>query len=295
MPLNVTDIRANQNEHIRHAAKVIGKSLFRRKVFEAIYRGKKKTKTVQDIMAETEMSRVRVLQEAGILSAKQIVQKIRKDGETAYNKYDSYTHDKKKILALVDNPKKASKYPTKQEPRQVLIKKIQVSYTGEKPKIEKITVDDIDSYSKVINYKEIDKTIELKKNSEESIKIGLQNIIGENNTFKDWGGEKNDIYTNKLTLKGNRKFVAFALKGKATQGTLTPKMMGKNGDQVGRLFSSTADIFIVVYHSKIDESIVSQMEAYAVAKAMSGTPIYYCTIDGDDLNRLYQAYKDCFE
>ena len=72
-------------------------------------------------------------------------------------------------------------------------------------------------------------------------------------------------------------------------------MMGKNGDQVGRLFSSTADIFIVVYHSKIDESIVSQMEAYSVAKAMSGTPIYYCTIDGDDLNRLYQAYKDCFE
>ena len=295
MPTNVTDLRANKNENIVHAAKIIGRSQFRRKVFEAIYRGKKKTKTVNEIMAETGMSQVRVLQEGGTLAVNQIVEKTKKEGRMAYTKYESYTHDKNKILSLLDNPKNVSKLPTKQSPHHVLVKEIRVKYQVEKPKIEKITIDEIDSYSNVSNFKNIDKAIDLSNFSEDSIKRGLQKIINENNTFKDWGGEKNDIYTNKLIFKGNRKFVAFALKGKATQGTLTPKMMGKNGDQVGRLFSSTADIFIVVYHSKIDESIVSQMEAYSVAKAMSGTPIYYCTIDGDDLNRLYQAYKDCFE
>lgn len=129
---------------------------------------------------------------------------------------------------------------------------------------------------------------------ESKIKAGLQKIIGENHTFKDWGGEKNDLYTNKLRYKGKRRTAAFALKGKATKGTLTPSKMGKNGDQIARLVGSTAEMFFVVYHGKIDESVVSQLEAFALGKALSGKPIYYATIDGDDLNRLYQAYESYF-
>lgn len=294
MPLNVTDLRANKNENIVHAAKIIGRSRARRNVFETIYRGKKKTKTVKDIMKETGLDNIRVLQEGRILAANQIVEKIKKDGRIAYNKYESYTHDKNKILSLVDKPKNISKVPTKSTPQQILVKEFHIRVSGKVPKIENITIDDIDSYSKVRNYKYIDASIDLTDLPEEIIKKGLQNIIGDNNIFRDWGGEKSDIYTNKLLYKGKRKFASFALKGKATQGTLTPTKMGKNGDQIGRLFASTADIFIIVYHSKIEESIVSQMEAFSIGKAIGGKTVYYCTIDGDDLNRLYQAYEDCF-
>lgn len=87
---------------------------------------------------------------------------------------------------------------------------------------------------------------------------------------------------------------AFALKGKATKGTLTPKMMGKNGDQISRLFGSSAQMFLVVYHGKIDESVVQQLAVFSIAKAISGVAIYYCVIDGDDVNRLIQAYRKCF-
>jgi hypothetical protein len=66
--------------------------------------------------------------------------------------------------------------------------------------------------------------------------------------------------------------------------------MGKNGDQLGRLFNSEAQVFFVVYHSKIDESVVQQMSAYAIARALSGVRIYYGLIDGDDLGRLVVAY-----
>jgi hypothetical protein len=118
--------------------------------------------------------------------------------------------------------------------------------------------------------------------------------LGETHDFKDWGGEKNDLYTNKIKYKTKRMFAAFALKGKATKGTLTPKMMGKNGDQISRLFGASAQMFCVVYHGKVDGSITEQLAAFAIAKAISGVTIYYCVIDGDDLNRLVQAYGKYF-
>ena len=129
---------------------------------------------------------------------------------------------------------------------------------------------------------------------ESKLKTGLKKIIGETHTFKDWGGEKNDLYTNKIRYKSKRRTAAFALKGKATKGSLTPNKMGKNGDQISRLFTSSAEMFFVVYHGKVDESIVSQLEAFSLAKSMIGTTLYYGVIDGDDLNRLYQAYRTCF-
>lgn len=75
MLTKVADVRANLNETILHAVTIIGKSHDRRKVFEAIYRGKKEIKTVGDIARDTGLSRVRVLQEGGKLHANHIVEK----------------------------------------------------------------------------------------------------------------------------------------------------------------------------------------------------------------------------
>jgi len=233
-----------------------------------------------------------VLQEGGILYANHIVEKTKKDGQTAYRKDQTYTHHKKKILSILDNPHKAKKYPTKQSP-SISNTTYKIVVRGKKQRIKSVTVDDIDSFNKVRSTK-IDTSLRLNSISESKIKDGLKKIIGETHEFKDWGGEKFDLYTNKLKYKGKRRIAAFALKGKATQGTLTPKKMGKNGDQISRLVGSSAEMFFVVYHGKIDESISSQLEAFSIAKSMSGTTIYYGIIDGDDLNRLYKAYKTYF-
>jgi len=293
MPIKVADIRANLNENIVHAAKTVGRSKDRRKVFEAIYKGKRRVKTVDEIAKITKLSRVRVLQEGGTLSANQIVEKTKKDNQTAYKKDETYTHHKRKILSILDNPDSVNKYPTKQSPR-VSTTTYKIVVPGKKSRIKAVTVDDIDSFNKVRKVANIDSSLQLGKVPESKIKAGFKKIIGEAHEFKDWGGEKNDLYTNKIRYKGKRRTAAFALKGKATKGTLTPNKMGKNGDQISRLVGSSAELFLVVYHGKVDESIASQLEAFALAKSISGATIYYGIIDGDDLNRLFQAYRTCF-
>jgi hypothetical protein len=104
------------------------------------------------------------------------------------------------------------------------------------------------------------------------------------------------LFTSKLRRRASRTTAAFALKGRATKGTLTPKKMGANGDQVGRLLGSAAEVFFVVYHSKVEESIHELMRVHALGKSMTtGRGVFYGVIDGDDLNRLYQAYRKQFK
>jgi hypothetical protein len=295
VPTKVSDIRANLNENIRHAANAIGKSNARRKVFEEVYRGKQAVKTVEEISKATGLTRMRVLQEAKVLVGNQVIEQTKKDGDTAYRKDEAYSPHKKRILALVADPKKAAKYPTKQAPNigstSVVYK---VTVRGKGPIAEYITIDDIESFSAVRKIMSVNPRIKLSAVKERDIKEAFQKIIGESFGFDDWGGERNDLFTTKLKHKGKRCKTAFAFKGRATQGVLTPKKMGKNGDQIPRLGGSPAEIYIVVYHSKIDESIIEQLKAAALVSAMSGKKIYYCTIDGDDLNRLCQAYPKAF-
>jgi hypothetical protein len=156
-----------------------------------------------------------------------------------------------------------------------------------------ITIDDVGAFAAVANHPAA-AAQDLSSLPEARVKRFLKKVIGETYDFKDWGGEKNDLYTNKLLFHGKRRHAAFALKGKATSGPLTPKKMGKNGDQLGRLFTTEAQVFFVVYHSKIDESVVQQMAAFAVARALAGARIYYGLIDGDDLARLVVSYPTEF-
>jgi hypothetical protein len=291
MTVKVADIRANTNENIRHAANVIGRSNSRRALFDAIYRGKQKVKKVPELMAATELSHKRVLTEGGTLAANGIVEKVKVDGKIAYKKDDFYSEHKSKVLDLVDHPAKKARYPTKQEPRvsgAATILKVPVARSQALPK--EITIDDIDAFAKVRAVPVAPGGQKLGDVPEAHIKEFLKLVVGETHDFKDWGGEKNDLFTNKLRFRGQRRTAAFAIKGKATSGPLTPKKMGTNGDQVGRLATSEGQMFFVVYHGKVDQSIHEQLRVYGIARALAGSRVYYCVIDGDDLGRLVAAY-----
>ena len=71
--------------------------------------------------------------------------------------------------------------------------------------------------------------------------------------------------------------------------------MGRNGDQIQRLFRAPATLFMVQYWGQIDESVSEQMAQFAKAKsAAEGSLIYYGIIDGSDSFRLIRAYQWAF-
>jgi len=288
----VTDAAASRREKIANAAEVIGQSKDRKKVFRAIYAGKKKVKTRDELVASTKLGPIRVVQEAGVLFDNDIVNKFRIGRRMAYEKYSFYSQNKEAILRLAGNKKAIEKYPTKFTPRSTI--SVGLRIPRDLVRVKHVTIDDIDSFSKVHRVHLSAKSVDLPL-GEKKFKIGLQKIIGEKGTFQDWGGEPNDLFSTRVMLKGRRVSAALGLKGKGTKGVLFPRMMGKRGDQILRLFSSPAELFLVQYWNRIDESIVSQMRQSAIAKSWSDHKlIYYGIIDGQDTQRILIAYRPCF-
>ena len=156
-----------------------------------------------------------------------------------------------------------------------------------------ITIDDIDSFGQVARIRV--EPGEYTAMAESRFKNGIAKILGEGGKFKDWGGERNDLYTNRVRISDRRLPAAFAFKGVGTRGILTPRLMGKNGDQIQRLFKTAACAVIVQYWGQVAESVVEQMAEFAKAKsATDGSLDFYGIVDGSDSNRLIKAYPQAF-
>jgi hypothetical protein len=280
-PIDVSDFRANLNETILFASRVIGKSAARRKVFEEIYRSKARYKTATEIARKTKLSNMRVLQEAGKLAGNRLVDKKKLDGETAYKGRSTF-HHKARILSIAAAELRMALTTAPSLHAQTSVT-VRAHLRREAKELRSMT----ESFKLVRRVKHPIPKLKLERMPEKDVKAALKRIIGETREFKDWGGEKNDLFTNKFRIGARRIAAAFALKGRATQGNLVPKKMGKNGDQLQRLFLSAAEAFFTVYHSRIDESVYEQMKALALAKAAGGQSVFFGVIDGDDLNRLY--------
>lgn len=292
MPQAVSDSLSNTNEQICQAAKTIGRSQIRRKVFEAIYHGKKRLKSAEEIAQKTGLTQKSVTMAGKRFHDRGIVEAVRVNGKTMYKKIDFFHTHKSDILAYAGNKKKLEALPTKSRPRVSTV--VTVSLNTQKISTKQITIDDVDSFKKVHGVKAngfIPRTV-----SEAQFKKGIQSIIGERGKFQDWGGEKNDLLTTHLIINGKRMPAAFAFKGPGTRGALVPGKMGKNGDQIQRLFESCAEVFFIQYGDEIRESVTEQMQQLAIAKsAMFGNKkILFGVIDGADSNRLFEAYKEMF-
>src|ERR1700675_497554 len=281
LPLaQVTDVRSNPNDQIAHAAAVLLRSEHRKRVFTAIYAGKQKTKKISDLTGPVELSRIRVLQEGKVLSSNGIVRQTKVDGETAYEKDPFYSQNKKKILSLASEKARLDKFPTKVKPHAVGLKYETVQIPRKFVRVRQINVDHIDSFANIRRVKRIRSVIP-QPVSEALFKRGVQKILGEVGKFQDWGGELNDLFTTRLRVNGKRIQAAFGFKGRGQGGVLTPKKMGKNGDQIQRLFMSDAEAFIVQYWGQVHESVYRLMHELAKAKSVSeGNTVFYGIIDG---------------
>ncbi len=291
---HVTDIRSNPNDQIVHAASVLLRSGHRKRVFRAIYAGKQRVKKVSELTRAADLSRIRVLQEGRILSSNGIVRQTKMDGETAYEKDVFYSQHRDKILSLAADKGRLERFPTKVRPHLGSVKLESVQLPRKFIRVRQITIEEVDSFAKVRRFSNT-RPPTPKPVSEALFKAGVQKILGEFGKFQDWGGELNDLLTTRLRLNGKRRPAAFGFKGRGQRGKLTPKQMGKNGDQIQRLFMTDAEVFFVQHWGQVGESVYHLMHELAKAKSASeGNTIYYGVVDGTDTQILMQAYPRFF-
>jgi hypothetical protein len=289
MPLQVSDTLSNVDENIVNAARIVGKSKHRQGIFERVYFGQKQFKTVKEIAKTLHITEKHVLTVAKKLVDNNVITAKKLSGGTAYGKVNFFAAHKKKILSYARAPSKLSKISTKSSPKTVT--NITIRHQGVKIRVKQITCEDLDEFKAMKRVK----VAMTRKIPERRFKYGVAALAKQSGEFTDWGGEKNDLYTSKIHIKGKRYPMAFAFKGPATRGKLTPGKLGANADQIQRLFESPADVFFIQYHDQVDESVVHQMKRLAIANSVTeDKQIFFGVIDGDDSNRLIAAYPKKF-
>jgi hypothetical protein len=300
--IQVSDLPSNFPEQLEFYAQHLTAPQ-RMKVFEEIYRGHKKPRFVSELGDKTKMIPIRVAQESAKLADIGLVLKGRGKNpatgasETYYEKRPEIAVHRTRLIKLATNSKARKELATKRRPHIRNVKGarvVRVEYPSPLVRVQHITIDDLDSFQKVIGVPP--GPARLKGLTENAFKKGIQTIIGEKGVFKDWGGENSDLMTTRVKLNGKRVRAAFAFKGPGQPGKLTIAKMGKNGDQGPRLFEEPADVFFVQHWAEIDARVHKFVETLAIAKSMtSSTPIYYCLIDGQDSDRLVRAYPNQFK
>ncbi|MEH3159904.1 MAG: hypothetical protein PGN08_13820, partial [Sphingomonas taxi] len=79
---------------------------------------------------------------------------------------------------------------------------------------------------------------------EDNVKHAMAAIIGEPFVPKDWGGEKSDLQTSRVSIDGVPTSAAFIFKGPSVPGELHPARMGKRGDQLVRAYDEPVELVV---------------------------------------------------
>jgi hypothetical protein len=236
-----------------------------------------------------------VLQLATPMAHQQYFEKLKHEGRTAFRKYPHINAVRHRILRLAKNPKKLKEHVSSRTPKQTVLVQVD-SRKRTEISVREIFIDDVDEFSRVRNLKPSNlPDISPTRLPEKIFKYGTASILGNKGKFQDWGGEKNDLYTSHVSIGGRRKSTALAFKGPATSPPLTIAKLGKNGDQIPRLFSTTADVFLLQFEGRVEEAVKDMMLTYAMRKSNeTGKEILYGVITLEDSHRLRAKYGQHF-
>ncbi len=279
------------------------------KIFAAVYSGGRKPKTATDLVAKGNkvpqpwptqqnlepFNEMTVLQLATPMANKHYFEKIKHDGRVAFKKYDDVNAMKAAILRQARNKTLRDKQVTARKPRQTVLVNVRHGKTQE-VRFERIFVDQIDQFKRVrtLSASKL-KELSPKRLPEKIFKYGTASILGNKGKFQDWGGEKNDLYSCHVTIGSKRIATGFAFKGPATSPPLTPKKLGKNGNQIQKLFESAAEVFLIQFEGRIDESVIEQMQTHAIAKSYATRKkIFFGVMGLEDSHRLRTKYPSAF-
>jgi hypothetical protein len=292
---HTTEFAATSPEVIQAIATELAVSNRKFLVFRAIYSGGSKPKTAAAIAAKTGLSEGTVLQLATPMANKQYFEPVKHDGRKAFKKYPHINAVKSRIMTLAKNPRQLGEHVSTRTPKQT----VSVEFNSRKRKeisVKEIFIDDVAEFKRVrrIPASQLPRMTP-KRLPEKLFKYGVASILGDKGRFQDWGGEKNDLYTSHVTIGNRRRSTAFAFKGPATKPPLTPAKLGKNADQIQRLFSTTAVAFFVQFEGGVKEAVKAQMLAEAIKKSHeSGRQVLYGVIALEDSHRLRAKYASHF-
>lgn len=161
----------------------------------------------------------------------------------------------------------------------------------------RLYVEDIDSFRKVRDVNPAAVLDVLHKGyldlSEDSIQMALERILSVPIHKADWSGEQNDLYTANVLVNGARHETAFLLKGNGLKAAqMQIKHCGRNGDQLLRLCSSPARLFVVQYVGMIAEAVVADIDGKVRQARAESKEAWYCIMDGQDTARVLRAYGE---
>ena|ERR1051326_6599901 len=154
-------------------------------------------------------------------------------------------------------------------------------------------VDMLDCFSALSDYRpRFNRTDlnRLKDVREAEIKRTFAELINEPTVPKDWGGEQSDLFTTQTRVRGERLSAAFAFKGPAKFHPMTMADLGKNGDQINRLFAEPADLLVLQHCHEITPPVRGAMRAFA---QQMGQPRLFCLIDGYETMRILEFFGKC--
>jgi hypothetical protein len=292
---HTTEFSATSEETIQKIAKELAASDRKYKVFKAVYSGGNKPKTAAALAALTSLDEKVVLELATPMANQQYFEKLKHEGRVAYRKYHHINAVKDKILRLAKNPASLEKHVSSRTPRQTVLVKVE-SRKRTEISVREVFIDDVEEFQDVLDLKpsKLPKLVPARL-PEKIFKYGVASVLGNQGKFQDWGGEKNDLYSTHVTIGGRRMSTAFAFKGPATAPPLTIAKLGKNGDQIPKLFSTTAEAFFVQIEGQIEEAVKEDMLAHAIKKSLeTGKEILYGFIALEDSQRLRVRYASHF-
>lgn len=123
---------------------------------------------------------------------------------------------------------------------------------------------------------------------EQTVKELLCRLLGEPSVPNDWGGEESDVLSANLVANGRRLTAAFLLKGPSRFHPMKPTDLGRNGDQLYRLFNIPADVFVVQHCHNIGAAVRKQALAFALQRSFT-SPCRVLFVDGLTTARLLRA------
>jgi hypothetical protein len=121
---------------------------------------------------------------------------------------------------------------------------------------------------------------------EDTVKRAFAGLIGESYVPKDWGGERSDLYTSRVFARGRQVSAAWLFKGPGYPRAMDVKALGKNGDQIDRLFTEPAELLVLQHCHQIKPSVVGMMDSYAHD---ARRPRSYMIIDGGDTGLVLRS------
>ncbi|MNJ11264.1 hypothetical protein D3C77_54330 [compost metagenome] len=128
----------------------------------------------------------------------------------------------------------------------------------------------------------------MKEVPERTVKELLCSLLEEPDVPADWGGEESDVLSANLIVAGQRQLGAFLLKGPSRFHEMKPTDLGKNADQLYRLFNIPAQIYAIQHCHKIGAAVRKQAQAFAFTQNLT-TPCRICFIDGVSTAQLLLA------